>query len=629
MGKRGPKPIASEILAARGSWLAKSRAKAVALAKKKPVKSKKVGWRPLTPRKIKSLLKLIPGYDVWRDAKDCWLDCDAANAVLKFFETQLRHVEGAVAGKLFLLEEWQKAILIALFGFKRKDEQGRTVRRYRESMIYVPRKNGKTPLVAGICLYVLFEDKERGAQIYSAAAERNQAALLYRHARGMVQQCTVLNDQAKIYAGIGQRSIVLKSDEASSYQVISADAFSKHGFNLSMAAVDELHAQKNRDLVDTLMTSMASANRPQPMMVYITTADFHRESICNEKHDYACKVRDGIISEPTFLSVIYETSQESDWTSPKVWEAANPNLDVSVSREYLERECKRAQETPTYENTFRRLHLNQQTETDVRWLPMDKWDAAKADDPLAWRAKAYEELAGYPCYGGLDLSTTQDITAFVLAFQVADSLVLLPHFWVPCDSAEKRERKDRVPYITWERQGWLSLTRGIYTGVIDYAAVRAEIQRLGKLFNIRGIGYDAWNASQMVNELTGDGFEMLKFGQGFQSMTAPSKELERLLISGCLDHGGNPVLRWMASNCAAETDAAGNIKPSKKKSTERIDGIVASIMAIGLSSQADPASVYETRGVLQIGEDESIDSAGKSVPVKLGNRREFNWQDIN
>ncbi len=625
MGKAGPQPTDTSVLAARGSWRARAREKAEAKAKKPGPKASQRGYKRPSKSELLKLIRLVPGYDPFADAEGCHFDDAAAGKAIEFFETKLRHVEGAVAGQLFKLENWQKAIIANLFGWKRKDDHGRIVRRYREAFIYVPRKNGKTPLAAGICLYVLFEDKERGAQIYSAAAERNQAALLYRHARGMVEQCRELSEKSKVYAGIGQRSIVLNEDQASSYQVISADAFSKHGFNLHLAIIDELHAQPNRDLVDTLTTSMASANRPQPLMVYITTADFARESICNEKHDYACKVRDGIVSERSFLPVIYEVPKDADWTNPAVWGDANPNLDVSVSGEYLERECKRAQETPTYENTFRRLHLNQQTETDVRWLPMDKWDSIKPEDPLAWRAKAEEELAGYPCFGGLDLSSTQDITAFVLAFQVADSVVLLPYFWVPCDSAEKRERRDRVPYITWERQQWLTLTRGIYTGVVDYAAVRMKIKELGERFNIRGIGYDAWNASQIVNELTGDGFEMLKFGQGFQSMSAPSKELERLLISGCLDHGGNPVLRWMASNCSAETDAAGNVKPSKKKSTERIDGIVASVMSIGLSMSQEAASVYETRGVLTT-EDESILSAQNSVPVKL--TRQFNWQDV-
>jgi phage terminase large subunit-like protein len=585
MARTGRPAVETEILAARGSWRAKARQKAAAQAAKPRAKGKAVAWRAPSKAEMIALTKLIPGYDPEATKGDSYFKHEAAVDAIKFIETMLRHMEGAMIGQLFRLEPWQRAVVANLFGWKRKNPAGKEVRRYREALIYVPRKNGKTPMVAAICMYVLFNDGEAGAQVYGAAAERKQAALLFRQARGMVVQSPELTEKSKIYGGLGQLSIVLNADEASSYQVISADAYSKHGFNLHFAAVDELHAQKNRDLIDTLTTSMASANRLQPLMIYLTTADFARESICNEKYEYAKKVRDQIVPEPSFLPVIYEADKTADWRSPDVWADANPNLGVSVDREYLERECKKAQETPTYENTFRRLHLNQQTETDVRWLPMDKWDAVKADNPVEWRRRAMDELAGLPCWGGLDLSATQDITAFVLAFPVDESMVLLPWFWVPTDSAEKRERRDRVPYITWERQGWLHLTRGIYTGVIDYAAVREEIGRLGGKFQIRGIGYDPWNASQIVNDLTGDGFEMTAMRQGFPTLSAPSKELERLLVAGCLDHGGNPVLRWMASNCSAVTDSNANIMPSKGKSTERIDGIVASVMAIGLAMQ--------------------------------------------
>jgi phage terminase large subunit-like protein len=239
--------------------------------------------------------------------------------------------------------------------------------------LYVPRKNGKTPLSAGICNYVLFCDGEPGAQIYSAAAEKEQAALLYRHAVGMITQEPELDSRARIYKG--HKSVVLKDDPGSVFKVLSADADTKHGGNSHLVLIDELHAQPNRELVDVLQTSMASANRPQPLLVHITTADFDRESICNEKHDYACKVRDGIIEDESFLPIIYEVTKDDDWKDERVWHKANPNLGVSVSLDYLRRECKRAQDTPTYENTFKRLHLNLKTQNDVRWLQLDRWDA--------------------------------------------------------------------------------------------------------------------------------------------------------------------------------------------------------------------------------------------------------------
>ena len=516
---------------------------------------------------------LIPGYDPHATAAGAWFDPSSASLACEFFPRFLRHVEGDRAGTPFILEAWQQAIISNLFGWKKKDSRGRVVRRYREAFIYVPRKNGKTAISAGLCLFCLLCDGERGAQIYSAAAEREQAALLFRHAKGMVEQESRLSSRLRVYGSVGFRSIVKRDDEASSYKVLSADAETKHGASAHLVVIDELHAQPNRDLVDVLLTSTASEVRKQPLIVYITTADFNRPSICNEKHDYACKVRDGIIHDPSFLPVVYEADNSEDWTDPRVWERVNPNLGVSVSRDYLERECQRARETPAYENTFRRLHLNQKTETDVRAIPMEQWDACAAEPVSA------ADLEGQGCYGGLDLSTTTDLTAFVLVFpEDGGGYRVLPFFWLPAETARLRSRRDRVPYEDWARAGLVTLTEG---NVIDYDVVRRDINRLNERFAIQAIARDRWNATQITTQLQGDGFAMTDFGQGFSSMTAPTKEVLKLVAEGKLYHGGHPVLRWMASNLSTEMDAAGNLKPSKKKSTERIDGVVSLIMAIG------------------------------------------------
>jgi site-specific DNA recombinase len=370
-------------------------------------------------------------------------------------------------------------------------------------------------------------------------------------------------------------------------KVISAEAYTKHGVNAHGVIIDELHAQPDRELVDVLTTSTGA--RRQPLIIYITTADFDRESICNEKYDYACKVRDGVIDDPAFLPVIYEAARDDDWTDPAVWAKANPNLGVSVSLEYLERECIRAKETPTYENTFKRLHLNMKTQQDVRWLSLENWDACNARIDEA-------ALTGRECYGGLDLSTTTDLSAFVLVFQESDGgITLLPKFWVPADNAHKREKRDRVPYETWARQGLIEMTPG---NVIDYDRIRMRINELGQRFHIQELAIDPWNATQLSLQLQGDGFEVIQFGQGFKEMTAPTKEFEKLVISRKIRHGGNPVLRWMAGNVSAETDAAGNLKPSKKKSNERIDGIVAAIMALGRALQHGGIQTYSGSGIL-------------------------------
>jgi len=373
------------------------------------------------------------------------------------------------------------------------------------------------------------------------------------------------------------------------YRALSADAETKHGYNSHFVAVDELHAQPNRDLVDVLRTS--TGTRRQPMIVYITTAGFDHNSICYEIYDHACKVRDGILCDPSFLPVIYEASPDDDWTKESTWRKANPNLGVSVSLDYLRRECQRAQDTPSYENTFKRLHLNLWTEQDVRWLPMERWDSCTGN-------VGHDDLHGMACFGGLDLSTTTDTSAFVLYFPEVHAC--LRWGWIPGDRAHEREKRDRVPYVTWCNQGLLEMTPG---NVIDYEIVRARVNEICSTFNVQGIAYDRWNATQIVTQLEGDGIRMVQFGQGFASMSAPAKELERLVVSGELQHGGDPVLRWMAANAAAETDAAGNVKPSKKRSRDRIDGIVALIEAIGLAGvePVQGASVYEIRGVLTVG----------------------------
>jgi phage terminase large subunit-like protein len=537
----------------------------------------------LRPSTLKRYCKTkIPGYDPWKSSTGYYFDVDAAMAAVRFFHEDLTHVKGRWARnqQQFKLEPWQVAIIGNLFGWKSKKTD---LRRYREAFIFVARKNGKTPLAAGVLNYMLFEDGEPGAEIYGAATEYKQATLVFEHARGMVLNNPRLHDVCKIYSGQA-KAIQLVSDY-STYRVIASDDKSSHGFNTHAAVIDELHTQQNRDLTDALMTSTGA--RDQPLILYITTSDFDREgSICNEKHDYACKVRDGF-KDAAFLPVIFEADPDDDWTKPATWKKANPNLGVSVSREYLKRECKRAQETASFENTFKRLHCNIRTQQDVRWLQMSQWDICDGK-------VARDALIGRPCYAGLDLASTIDIAAFILLFP-EDGNAVLPFFWVPADNAHRRERKDKVWYETWARQGLIELTLG---NVLDYDRIRARIVELGEDYEIRQIAVDRWNSTQLQTQLQGDGFEVMPFGQGFASMSAPTKELERLILACELSHGGNPVLRWMASNVSTEEDPAGNLKPSKKKSTEKIDGIVALIMALGgaMLAEEEGSSIYNERG---------------------------------
>ncbi|MGB7479862.1 MAG: terminase TerL endonuclease subunit [Burkholderiaceae bacterium] len=492
-------------------------------------------------------------------SNEFWYDGAAAERAVQFFAKVLTHTKGEWAGQPLVLSDWQAdQIIRPLFGWKRQDG----TRRYRTAYIQIPRKAGKSTLSAGIALYCLLADGEAGAEVYSAAADREQAAIVFEMAKGMADASAALRSRVKSY----KRSITVQAT-ASSYKVLSADAFTKHGLNASCIIFDELHAQPNRELWDVLTTSTGA--RKQPLTVAITTAGYDRHSICYELYSHACKVRDGILIDDAFLPVIYEAGKDDDWQDPATWHKAHPSLGVSVQESYLAAECLKAQQMPAYENTFRRLMLNQWTEQATRWLSMEAWDKCGGDLP---------DLAGMACYAGLDLSTTTDISALVLAFPVGGTVHLLPFFFVPQEGVKKRSERDRVPYDQWIKQGHIIATPG---AVIDYDYIRAKLNELAERYQIKEIAIDRWNAAQLSTQLSGDGFEMIGFGQGFASMSSPTKELEKRIIAGEINHGGNPVLRWMASNVATEQDAAGNVKPSKKKSTERIDGIVAAIMCLG------------------------------------------------
>jgi len=503
-----------------------------------------------------------------------------------FFMEHLKLSTGEWAGKPVRLMDWQKdEIIHPLFGMLNPDG----TRQYRTCYVEVPRKNTKTETGAMVGNYLLFADNELGAQIYSAAGDRMQAALIYQAAAPMVRQSPALLKRAKIIDS--QKRIVVHSTN-SFYQVLSAEAYTKHGLNAHGVLFDELHNQPNRELWDVLITSTGS--RLQPIVYVMTTAGYDRNTIAWEIHDYACKVRDGIIDDPTFLAVIYAAPDDADWTDEDVWHACNPAMEYGVrSIEEMRVLCKRAQETPALEMTFRRLYLNQWTSSVERWMPMDKWDACgDAVDLYA--------LKGKPCYAGLDLAATTDLTALSLVFSREDGYDIFMKFWIPGDTAREKERKDRVPYSLWSRQEHIKLTPG---NVIDYGYIRQELRELREIFDIKEIAFDRWGATKLVQDLQDDEFTVVPFGQGYASMSAPTKELMNLVLGGNIRHGGNPVLRWNADNMVVAQDPAGNLKPDKAKATQKIDGMVALIMGIDRATRHEgevEKSIYEDRGVLSV-----------------------------
>jgi phage terminase large subunit-like protein len=507
---------------------------------------------------------------------DYWYDADAADRAVAFFAECLTHTTGEWRGQPFVLSDWQADIVRKVFGWKRPDG----TRRYRTVFIEVPRKAGKTTLAAGLALFALYCDNEPGAQVINAAADREQAALCFDTAKQMVEAELELSSRSELF----KRSIVVPAS-GSSYRVISSEAYSKHGLNASYIGADELHAWPGRELWDVLTTSTGA--RRQPLTVVTTTAGFDRHSLCYELYDHACKVRDGIVRDDSFLPVIFEAAPDDDWKDPATWAKAHPGYGVTVSHDYFAQECAKAQAMPAYENTFRRLLLNQWTEQDSRWISMDTWDAC--GEPLP-------DLTSRECFSGLDLASTTDLTAFVLAFPIGSRVHALPFFWIPRDALQARVRRDRVPYDQWAREGLVTLTDGAVT---DYDRIRADINALAEKYVIREIAFDRWNATQLATQLSGDGFNMIGFGQGFASMSGPAKELERRVLGKELNHAGNAVLRWMASNVTVSTDPAGNIKPDKARSTEKIDGIVALVMALGrymVAAEAAP-DPYANRGL--------------------------------
>jgi phage terminase large subunit-like protein len=517
------------------------------------------------------------------DYLEYFFDQKAAARVVRFFERELVHIKGDAAGARFVLQPWQRKILRRLFGWKHR-ETG--LRKYKTLYLELPRKNGKSAFGSGLALYLLDADGEAGAEVVSAAADRDQAAIVFETAKQMVLANPKLKDRITLF----KRSLVVHSS-ASTYKVLSAEASTKHGANLSAVIIDELHAQPDRELTDVLTTSQAY--RLQPMTIYLTTAGFDKNSICWEVHDYAVRVQTGIINDPTFLGVIYAAGPDDDWRAESTWKKANPNWGITVQPAYLRDQANKAAEVIAYENTFKRLHLNIWTEQDSRWLPIEKWDACERDFDES-------ELEGRRCIAGVDLATTTDITAVSLLFPWDDGTFRVKMvFFVPEETLTVRVKRDRIPYDVWAREGHLILTPG---AVCDYDFIREAFRKWGELYNIAQIVIDRWNATQLATQLQGDDFEVAFFGQGFASMSAPMKELNGLIISERIHHSTNPVMRWMISNVAIEQDAAGNIKPSKRRSKEKIDGVVALVNALGvaISKPIETGSVYSDRGLLTL-----------------------------
>ena len=513
------------------------------------------------------------------EERGLYFEESAGARILRFFDF-LRHSTGEFAGQRFILSDWQQAYLWVLFGWKKR-ETG--YRRFRTSYLEISRKNGKSTLSAGVALYLLECDREQGAQVYSAATKRDQAKLVHGEAVRMVRASKALSSRITLRA---DNMFDLKTN--SKFEPLSSDYNSLDGLNIHGAIIDELHAHKTRDLWDVLDT--ATGARRQPMLFAITTAGVSRESICREQHDYTKKVLEGSVTDDSYCGVIFTLDDGDDYADESVWVKSNPNLGVSVKLDDLQRKLRKAKEMPAALNAFLRLHMNVWTQAEERWINPDAWALCGGCTPI-------EKLRDEPCYAGLDLSTVNDLTALVLKFPGTGDV--LCWIWIPEDIMTARERRDRVPFSSWVRRGYVEATPG---NVVDYEYIKERLRKIAKEFRgLKEIGYDPYMATQIAIQLEEEGFKVVPVRQGWVTLSPALKELEREYLSGELKHGDNPVLRWMASNLVVKKDVADNYMPDKAHSIDRIDGIVALCVAISRQiNTREVSSVYESRGLLLI-----------------------------
>tara|TARA_R110000803_G_scaffold209612_1_gene279583 strand:+ start:702 stop:2267 length:1566 start_codon:yes stop_codon:yes gene_type:complete len=508
-----------------------------------------------------------------------YFDTEAANNAVIFIEKYLTHTKGELAKTPFILQEYQKEQIIRpLFGWKKPDG----TRKYRTSFIFLPRKNGKSTLAAAIILTLMYIDNEPGAEYYSAANDKAQAALVFDCAKIMIEN----NPKLSAFVDIFKSSIVYNS-QGSVYKAISRESGTKHGFNVSAFIFDEIHALKDdgtENLYQILET--ATGSRRSPLAIAITTAGYNKNSQCWKLYDYAKRVKEGSIIDPAFLPVIFEADPDDDITDPETWAKANPGLGVSLKTEYMEREVLKASTLPSYENIFRRLHLNQWTSSNSRWIP----DAAIT---LCNEAINEDLIKFAPCYGGLDLASTRDLTSFCLSWKIDETIITKHWTFVPEDKANARTgQKDGVNYLEWS--DYLEITPG---NVTDYNFVEAKILQLCSEYNVKAIAYDRWNSSQLVINLIEHGVKMSAYGMGYKSLSPATKELEVAILKQNFVYGNCPVMRWQFGNVSIVSDPAGNIKPAKDKSVDKIDTIISLIMSIGerTFTETEKPSVYRDK----------------------------------
>ncbi len=500
----------------------------------------------------------------------CYFDLAAADRVRFFFERFIRHSKGQFAGKKFELLDWEWDRIVApIFGWKMPDG----TRRFRRAGIALPKKQGKSTLLSGLSIYMLMGDNEPGAEVYSAAADRDQAAIIYNEAANMVEASASLEALLRVRRAT---KIIRYPKGQGIYKALSSDVATKEGLNIHCLLFDELHAQPNWNLWNTLR--YGGAARRQPLLIWISTAGvYDPNSLCLTQWNIARDIQDSKIVDISYHACIYETPKDADWKSPGVWKAANPSFGVTTPVRDFEEAVVEAEASPVNENNFKRYRLNMWTQQVTRWISQKRWADGRRDAKLS-------DFYRKPCRIGLDLASTTDIVAADIQFKVDDTYMNFPMFWVPQPTLRARELNNRTSLEHWARQGFIKLTTA--SEAVDYDVILEDLLRVAEKVRVTEFAIDPWNATQLATNLQKNNFKVEFVRQGFASLGPASKEFEKLIIAGKWFYQANPVLDWMIGNVAVEQDAAGNIKPSKRRSAEKIDGVIAMINPLALAIKA-------------------------------------------
>ena len=498
-------------------------------------------------------------------------DENEANRVCKFIEL-LTHTKGELAGTRIHLEPWQVFILTTVFGWLRRADGGR---RYRRAYVEVSRGNGKSTLCSGIGLYCLLADREGGAEVYSFATTRDQAKIVFGDAKVMAERNAALRQKFGLQV-LANALYVPQTN--STFQAKSAEGSTLDGLNTHLAIIDELHAHKTRAVYDVVETS--TGKRKNSLMFVITTAGFDTSGICYEVRTMVTKVLEKSVVDETQFGIIYGLDEGDDWTTVEALEKANPNWGISVRPEIITSLMKKAIALPSAVNNFKTKHLNIWCSASSAWMDMQAWEAGEINVDRS-------DFEGQPCYIGLDVGAKNDVTAKVLLFPVGKSFVVFADFYLPEAAVEKSTNSQ---YRGWVEEGWITQSGGAMT---DLARIEEDIRDDLSRFDVKGIAYDPWNALQLATNLGNDGAPMVDYRNTVQIFSDPMKSLEALVQDKRVNHDGNPVLRWMMGNVVAKLDAKDNIFPRKERYENKIDGVVALIMALGISNTSEEANPFD------------------------------------